>query len=70
MRFMQFELDTQQIHFYTVNVHQTITAGSQVKAGQTTIFADGMSDFDQPAGFSDFSLPMPPQIRNAPAGAH
>lgn len=70
MRFMQFEMDTKQIYFYTVNVHQTVASGSIVKAGQEQIFADGMSDFDQPASFSDFTLPIPPQILNAPAGAH
>jgi hypothetical protein len=70
LRFMQFEMDTQQIYFYTVNVHQTMAGGSLVKAGQTTVFADGTSDFDQPAGFSDFTLPMPPQILRAPVGAH
>lgn len=70
LRFMQFEMDTKQIYFYTVNVHETNASGSLVKAGQNTIFADGESDFDQPAGFSDFRLALPPQVLNAPAGAH
>jgi hypothetical protein len=70
LRFMQFEMDTRQIYFYTVNVHKTMASGSVEKAGQVQVFADGTSDFDQPAGFSDFTLPFPPQILNAPAGAH
>jgi len=70
LRFMQFEMDTKQIYFYTVNVHKTIASSSLEKAGQLPVFADGMSDFDQPAAFSDFTLPIPPQILNAPAGAH
>lgn len=70
LRFMQFDLDSSQIHFYTVNTHLTISGSSLVKAGQTAIFADGTSDFNQPEGFSDFTLPIPPQVLNAPAGAH
>lgn len=70
LRFMQFEMDTQQIYFYTVNVHKTIANGSLEKAGQVQIYADGTSDFNQPSAFSDFTLPIPPQILNAPAGAH
>lgn len=70
LRFMQFDMDSNQIHFYTVNVHQTMANGSLVKAGQDQLFADGASDFDQPSGFSDFTLPIPTQVINAVAGAH
>ena len=33
LRFMQFEMDTRQIYFYTVNVHKTMASGSLEKAG-------------------------------------
>ncbi len=65
-RFMQFDLESMKIHFYTLNAYETIKTGQKVFAGQDEIYSDGTSDFDQPEGFSDFSLAMPVQILNAP----
>lgn len=61
-RFIQFDMDGNNIHFYTLNAYKTINTGRQVLAGKTVIYSDGASDFDQPEGFSDFSLPMPFQV--------
>jgi hypothetical protein len=67
-RLMQFDMANNNIHFYTVNAWKTMQTGQLVLAGQKGgIYTDGMSDFDQPQGFSDFSLPMPSQVLNAPA---
>jgi hypothetical protein len=68
-RMMQFDMMKDAIHFYTVNAYESINTGQQVLAGECAIYSDGMSHFDQPAGFSDFSLAMPVQVRNSPAGA-
>ncbi len=64
-RFMQFDMESSRIHFYTVNAWQTMKTSRLVLAGQRAIYLDGMSDFDQPAGFSDFTLPMPVQVLKA-----
>ena len=78
-RFMQFDMTTGYIHFYTVNPCQTpfnqqtgqvIQLAQATKAGQNVVYPDRNSDFDQPEGFSDFSLAMPVQVLNAPRGAH
>jgi hypothetical protein len=69
-RFMQFDLTANSIHFYTINAPESVTAGQPVLAGKNAIYSDGTSDFDQPEGFSDFSLALPVQVLNAPAGAH
>jgi hypothetical protein len=65
-RFMQFDMESNKIHFYTLNAWETMKTGQQVLAGQTVVYHDGMSDFDQPQGFSDFSLDMPVQVLDAP----
>jgi hypothetical protein len=65
-RFMQFDLESMKIHFYTLNAYETIKARQKVLAGQSVIYSDGTSDFDQPKGFSDFSLAMPVQVLKAP----
>lgn len=64
-RFMQFDLAGKKIHFYTVNANESLKTGKAVLAGQKTVFSDGMSDFNQPKGFSDFSLDMPAQVLKA-----
>jgi hypothetical protein len=70
-RFMQFDLTTNSIHFYTINAPESTKAGQPVLAGKNTVYSsDGMSDLDQPEGFSDFSLALPAQVLDAPAGAH
>jgi hypothetical protein len=65
-RFMQFDLVSRKIHFYTLNAYETIKTGKKVLAGQKEIYSDGTSDFDQPEGFSDFSLNLPVQVFDAP----
>jgi len=65
-RFMQFDMDTKNIHFYTLNAYESLSSGQPVLAGQKVIYPDGMSDFEQPQGFSDFSLAMPVRVLNAP----
>jgi len=65
-RFMQFDVESRNIHFYTINAYETLETGRKVLAGQKTIYSDGTSDFDQPKGFSDFSLAIPDQVLNAP----
>ena len=68
-RIMQFDMLNNSIHFYTVNAWKTMQTGKLVLAGQQNgIYSDGMSDFDQPQNFSDFTLAMPVQVLNAPAG--
>jgi hypothetical protein len=64
-RFMQFDVESKKIHFYTLNAYETIKTGQKVLAGQTVIYSDTMSDFDQPQAFSDFSLAMPVQVLEA-----
>jgi hypothetical protein len=64
-RFMQFDMESNNIHFYTLNAYETIKTRQKVLAGQTVIYSDGMSDFDQPQGFSDFSLAMPVRVLKA-----
>jgi hypothetical protein len=59
-RFMQFDLDTNMIHFYTYNAYNGALAGQALNG------VNGLSDFDQPAAFSDFSLPIPSQVLNGP----
>lgn len=61
-RFMQFDMESKNIHFYTLNAYETMKTGRRVLAGKTSLYSDGASDFDQPGGFSDFSLPMPVQV--------
>lgn len=56
---MQFDMDTNSIHFYTYNAY------NKDLAGQGVVYPDGMSDFEQPQQFSDFSLAMPVQVLNA-----
>ena len=65
-RFMQFDMDSNRIHFYTINAYETLKTREKVLAGETVIYSDGTSDFDQPKGFSDFSLVMPVQVHKAP----
>ena len=74
-RFMQFDMESNKIHFYTVNAWQSVNTGRQVLAGQNVLYPGGLeyqnvvyglSDFAQPQGFSDFSLPMPVQVLKAP----
>ena len=63
---MQFDMVNNNIHFYTLNAWQTMNTGQKVLAGQqSAAYSDGMSDFDQPQGFSDFSLAMPIQVLNS-----
>jgi len=57
-RFMQFDMDNHIIHFTTFNSYMKKYAGQ-----------NGTSTFDQPPGFSDFSLNMPVQVLQAPAQA-
>ena len=59
---MQFDMESNNIHFYTLNAYETMKTGRNVLAGQSIIYSDGMSDFDQPEGFSDFSVKMPVQV--------
>jgi hypothetical protein len=67
-RIMQFDMVNNCINFSTVNAWLTTQTGSLVLAGQKSgIYSDGMSDFDQPQGFSNFSLAMPVQVLNATA---
>jgi hypothetical protein len=67
-RIMQFDMVNNSIHFYTINAWKTMNTGQLVLAGQqNSVYSDGMSDFDQPQGFSDFSLALPIQVRTAPA---
>lgn len=65
-RFMQFDMESNKIHFYTVNAWESMNTGRQVLAGQTVIYPDNLSDFDQAQGFSDFSLAIPAQVHKAP----
>ena len=53
-RFMQFDMEKNSIHFTTRNSYANKYAGQ-----------DGASTFDQPPGFSDFSLDMPVQVLKA-----
>jgi len=64
-RFMQFDMEKHNIHFYTLNAWETMNTRRRVLAGQTAIYPDNLSDFDQPQGFSDFSLAMPVQVLQA-----
>ncbi len=57
-RFMQFDMDNNSIHSTTYNTYVNQYAGHS--ADQS-----GLSTFQQPAGFSDFSLAMPVQVLNA-----
>ncbi len=57
-RFMQFDMDNNNIHFATYNTYVNQYAGNS--ADQS-----GLSIFKQPPGFSDFSLAMPVQVLNA-----
>jgi hypothetical protein len=57
-RFMQFDMDKNIIHFTTYNSYVKKYAGQ-----------DGTSTFEQPPGFSDFSLDMPAQVLKAHAHA-
>lgn len=66
-RFMQFDLESNNIHFYTINAYETLETGKKVLAGQEVKFSDGTSDFNQPKGFSDFSLSIPVQVLKAPS---
>lgn len=68
-RFMQFDLTNNNIHFYTLNPW-SLSNGQPTLAGQSVVYKDGMSSFDQPQSFSDFSLGLPAQVLNAPRGAH
>lgn len=61
-RFMQFDMESRHIHFYTLNAYKTMKSGPKTLAGKAVIYSDGTSDFNQPKGFSDFSLPMPVQV--------
>jgi hypothetical protein len=65
-RFMQFDLTSKLIHFYTINSHESLAAGKPVLAGQSALYANSLSDFGQPAAFSDFSLAVPQQVLRAP----
>jgi hypothetical protein len=58
-RFMQFDMDTNSIHFYTYNAYNTDYAGTNLVNGENA--------FNQVPAFSDFSLAMPVQVLNAPA---
>lgn len=57
-RFMQFDMDKNIIHFTTYDSYVKKYAGQ-----------NGTSTFDQPPGFSDFSLGMPVQVFKAHAQA-
>ncbi len=57
-RFMQFDMDDGYIHFTTYDTYVNQYAGQSVDQS-------GLSTFEQPPGFSDFSLPMPVQVHNA-----
>ena len=57
-RFMQFDMDTNMIHFTTYNAYNGLNAG--------VTGADDVS-FSQTPEFSDFSLPIPAQVLNGPA---
>jgi len=59
LRFMEFDLNDQTIDFYTYSPTLYQYAG---KYGQAT--------FNQPAEFSNFTLPMPEQVVNATHGQH
>ena len=68
LRLMQFDMANNSIHFYTLNAWSTNSSGKNVLAGQkSSVYSDGMSDFDQPQGFSDFTLSMPAQVLTAVA---
>ena len=57
-RFMQFDMDTNHIHFTTYDTYVNQYAGQSIDSS-------GLSNFEQPKGFSDFSLPMPVQVLKA-----
>ncbi len=57
-RFMQFDMDNKSIHFTTYDTYVNQYAGHSVDQS-------GLSTFEQPRGFSDFSLAMPIQVLNA-----
>lgn len=57
LRFMQFDMDTNMIHFTTYNAYNGMSAG--------VTGADDVS-FSQTPEFSDFSLPIPAQVLNSP----
>lgn len=59
-RFMQFDLDTNMIHFYTYNAYNGALAGQALNG------VNSCSDFDLPEAFSDFTLAIPSQVLNAP----
>ena len=61
-RFIQFDMEQNLIHFYTLNANETLSTGREVLAGKSVIYSDSTSDFDQPKGFSDFSLALPEQV--------
>lgn len=61
LRFMQFDVEGGNIHFYTYN---TV---SGARAGQTVNSINGLSDFDQLPEYSDFTLPIPAQVLEAAA---
>ena len=65
-RFMQFDMESKNIHFYTINAYESLNTHKKVLAGQSVLYSDGTSDFDQPKGFSDFSLAIPVQVLKAP----
>ncbi len=58
-RFMQFDMDNNIIHFNTYDTYVKQYAGK-----------NGTSTFDQPQGFSDFSLKMPVQVLKSPAAVN
>ena len=55
-RFMEFDMDSNNIHFYTYSILTNNKAGQN---GETT--------FNEAPTFSDFSLVMPTQVLNAPS---
>ena len=57
-RFMQFDMDSNHIHFTTYDTYVNQYAGQSIDSS-------GLSNFEQPKGFSDFSLPMPVQVLKA-----
>ena len=57
-RFMQFDTNAGNIHFYTYNTF------NGALAGQSSNGVNTFSDFDQPTGYSDFSLTLPAQVTN------
>ena len=59
LRFMEFDLTDGTIHFFTYSPTLDQYAGD-----------DGASTFNQPSQFSDFTLPIPPQVVSAIHGRH